>query len=177
LWQLTNVARPVVPQQRFPRVSRQTRRRTTERSPDVPEKRLAEREHVGSSFAKRRNADVKHLQPVVQVLTEVAAFNCFLQVTVRRGHDADIRFLQPSPAKPLELALLQDAQKLGLRRQTHLADLVQEQHATRRELDLPGLRLLRARERAPFMPKELRLEQLFGQGGAVERDERAGLAG
>ena len=85
-------------------------------------------------------------------------------------------FSEARAAEPLELALLQHAQELRLRGQAHLADLVEEQHAARRQLDLPGLGLLRAGERAALVAEQLRLEQLLGQRGAVQRDERPGLA-
>ena len=81
---------------------------------------------------------------------------------------------EPGPAEPLELALLQDAQELRLRRQAHLADLVEEQHAAGRQLDLARLGLLRARERAALVAEQLRLEQLLRQGGAIQGDERSG---
>ena len=81
-------------------------------------------------------------------------------------------FEQPRAAEPLELALLQHAQELRLRRQAHLADLVEEQHAAGGQLDLARLGLLRAGERAALVAEELRLEQLLGQRRAVQRDER-----
>ena len=82
-------------------------------------------------------------------------------------------FDEPRPAEPLELALLQHAQELRLRREAHLADLVEEQHAAGRQLDLARLGLLRARERAALVAEQLRLEQLLRQRGAVQRDERS----
>ena len=45
-------------------------------------------------------------------------------------------------AEPLELALLQHAQELDLRRGRHLADFVEQQHAAGGGLDLPGLALM-----------------------------------
>ena len=83
---------------------------------------------------------------------------------------------QPGAAEALELALLQDAQELGLRCQAHLADLVEEQHAAGGQLDLPGLGLLCAREGAALVAEELGLEQLLGERRAVQRDERAAFA-
>ena len=80
--------------------------------------------------------------------------------------------MESRPAEPLILAFLQKAQQLRLRRQAHLADLVEEQHATRRHLDLSGFRLLRAGERAALVAEQLGLEQLFRERRAVDRDER-----
>ena len=117
--------------------------------------------------------DVEYLQPVEQVLAERAALDGFAQVAVARGDDADIRLQHPGAAEPLELAFLQDAQELRLRREAHLADLVEEQHAAGRQLDLARLGLLRAGERAALVAEQLRLEQLLRQRGAVQRDERS----
>ena len=41
------------------------------------------------------------------------------------------------------------------------------------QLDLARLGLLGAGERAAFVAEQLRLEQLLGKRGAVQRDERA----
>ena len=45
-------------------------------------------------------------------------------------------------------------------------------HAARRQLDLTGFGLLGAGERAALVAEELRLEQLLGKRGAVQRHER-----
>ena len=116
--------------------------------------------------------NVEHAESIEQVLAKVAALNGFAQIAVRRGDDTDVRLQQACPPEPLELALLQNAQELGLRGEAHFGDLVEKEHAARRELHLPGLCLLRAGERAALVAKQLRLEQLLGQCGAIQRDER-----
>ena len=60
-----------------------------------------------------------------------------------------------------------------MRRQAHLAHLIEEQDPSRCQLDVSSLRLLRARECAAFVPKQLGLEQLFGKCRAVDGNERA----
>ena len=122
---------------------------------------------------QRRDPDVEHLQPIEQVLAEVAAFHGFAQVAVGRGDHANVRFQRPGGAEPLELAFLQHAQELRLCRQAHLGDFVEKQHAAGGQLDLTGLGLLGAGERAALVAEELRLEQLLGERRAVQGDERA----
>jgi hypothetical protein len=56
--------------------------------------------------------------------------------------------------------------------EAHLTDLVEEQHAAGRQLNLARLGLLRARERATLISEQLRLEQLLRQGGAVQGEKR-----
>src|SRR6185369_16835923 len=98
------------------------------------------------------------------------------QVTVGGRDDARVGPQHARAAEPLELALLQHAQELGLRRRAHLADLVEEQCPPRGLLELSRLALRGAREGAALVAEELCFQQLFGQRRAVQRDERAGAA-
>ena len=174
--QFPNVPRPVVLQQRFTRVACQAGRRTSERLRDLLEERVAEQHDVALALAKRRQADVEHLQPVEEILAKIAALDRLAQIAVARRNDPDVGLVQPGPAESRKLPLLQNAQELGLRRWAHLAHLVEEQHTAGGELDLSRLRLLRAGERAPLVAEQLRLEQLLRQRGTVQRDERSALS-
>jgi hypothetical protein len=58
---------------------------------------------------------------------------------------------------------------------THLRDLVEEQHARSRQLDLPGLGLLRTSKGAALVSEQLRLQQVLRKRRAIERDEWTGL--
>jgi hypothetical protein len=171
--QLAHIARPGVCEQCLTRAGRQSRRRPSKRFPDVLQEGFAERKDIAATLTERRDVDVEHLEPIEQILAKVSALHGLSQVAVGRRNDADIGFQQPRAPQPLELALLQDAQELGLRRQTHLADFVQEQHAACRQFDLSRLGLLRTRERAAFVAEQFRFEQLLRQRGTVQRDEWA----
>jgi hypothetical protein len=72
----------------------------------------------------------------------------------------------------LKLPLLQHTQELGLRSQAQFADFVEKQHARRCQLELSGLALVCAGERATLVPEEFRFEQRFRQGGAIDSDKR-----
>ena len=80
------------------------------------------------------------------------------------------------PADPPIDARFDQAQQLDLQRQRNVADLVQEQSATRRRLDQADPAGDGAGERALFVTEELALEQRFRQAGAVDRDERRARA-
>src|SRR5262249_61018428 len=82
--------------------------------------------------------------------------------------DAD----RPLAADPLELALLQQPQQLGLHRRRHVADLVEEQRAAVGLLELAEMSCRGAGERAFFVAEQLRLDQLGGNRRAVDADER-----
>ena len=75
-------------------------------------------------------------------------------------------------AQPLELALLQHAQQLDLRRQVQLADLVEEQRAALGQLEAALLRRVGAGERAFLVAEQLRLDQILRQRRAADLDER-----
>jgi hypothetical protein len=64
--------------------------------------------------------------------------------------------------EPLEFALLQEPEKLGLCQEAHFADFIEEQCAAGGQLDMPRFGLKRAGEGTSLVAKELRLEELFG---------------
>ena len=72
-----------------------------------------------------------------------------------------------------QLALLNDAQHLGLRARRQLADLVEQQRAAVRLLEHARALGDRAGERAAGVAEQLGLDQVVGQRRAVERAERA----
>src|SRR5205085_11924813 len=59
------------------------------------------------------------------------------EIFVRRGDDAHVDLNRLLSADALERLLLQHAQHFGLRLQTHVADLIEEQRAAVGELELP----------------------------------------
>ena len=65
---------------------------------------------------------------------------------------------------------MKDAEDLGLRLQAHVPDFVEEQRAVVRHFEASGPGLIRAGERALFMPEQLAFDEFFGDGGAVHRD-------
>ena len=86
-----------------------------------------------------------------------------------RGDDAHVDRLHLAAADAGELALLQHAQQLGLGVERHVADLVEEERAAARLLELAGHRPVGAGEGALLVAEELALEQ-------VARDRRQLMA-
>ena len=74
----------------------------------------------------------------------------------------------------MKLALLQDAQQLGLRSGVQVADFVQEDGAAVGQLEFAAAGGGGAGEGAFLVAEQFGLEQLGGNGGAVHLDERAG---
>src|SRR5207249_7643936 len=113
------------------------------------------------------------VEAVVEVGAELPFLDRGREVAVRGGDDADVDRDRLHAADAQELAMLEYAQQLRLRRRAHLADLVEEERPLVRELELAELLRVRVGERALLVAEELALEQRLRDGGAVERDQRA----
>ena len=83
------------------------------------------------------------LQPVEQVLAELALLDTLLQVLVGRGHEAHVRANRFRVAHRRVLPFLQDAQQLALDLEGEVADLVEKQRAAGGLAQIPHLVLVR----------------------------------
>src|SRR5205823_4279756 len=111
-----------------------------------------------------------------QVGAEAPGAHFLAQVAVGGGDDARARHPRRGLADALVFAVLEDAQQLRLQLRGQLADLVEEERAFARILEVAGLRLLRARERALRVAEERGLDERGRDRGAVEREERRARA-
>ena len=128
---------------------------------------------VVAAIAQRRQVQVHDVEAVVEVLAEAAGLHLDLEVAVGGGEDADVDRLGAGVADAHHHLLLQRAQDLDLQRQRHLADLVEEQGAAVGRLEAARLVADGAGEGAAHVAEQLRLEQVLGDGAAVDGDERA----
>ena len=108
----------------------------------------------------------------VQVLTKPTAADLRRQILVGGGQHSRVDANPCRAAHRLHHLLLQHAQHLRLRLQTHVADLVEKNRAAVRRLELAAPIGDGAGERATHMPEQLALDQLLGNRGAVDLDER-----
>ena len=99
-----------------------------------------------------------------------------LEVLVGGGEDPDVHLDRLRAADALQLALLQGAEDLGLGRERHVADFVEQQRAAVGLLELSELAAEGAGERALLVAEELRLEQRLGNRRAIELHERPAAA-
>ncbi len=81
------------------------------------------------------------------------------QVDVGGGDQAEVGAHEARAAEAAELALLQDAQQLGLRVERQVADLVEEERAAVGQLEHAGALRVGAGERAALVTEELALER------------------
>src|SRR5262249_24062993 len=105
---------------------------------------------VVAALAQRRQVDGEDVQPVVQVWPELPLLRPRLEVAVGGGDQPHVGADRLVAADALERLLLQDAQQLGLQRQRHVADLVQEQRAAADLLELADALAVGAGE-GPFL--------------------------
>ncbi len=90
---------------------------------------------VGAAFAQRRHADADDVEPVVEVLAELAALDRRLEILVGRGEEAHVDAERVLAADRAHALVLQHAQELHLQRERQLADLVEEERAAVRLAD------------------------------------------
>ncbi len=105
-----------------------------------------ERQDIVAAQPQGREGERKYVQAVVEVLAEAAGGDFLAQPTVGGGEDAHIEADRHAAAEPLDLALLQDAQQLGLQAERHFGDLIEQQRAALGLLELARMRGVRAGE-------------------------------
>ena len=127
---------------------------------------------IVDALAQRRHADRNDVDPVVQVLAEPAVLHRLLEIDVGRRHQAEVGLDRLQAADALDLAFLNRPQQLGLQVEAQVADLVEEQRASGRELELAELLLVRAGERAALVAEQRALDQFVRDGGEIDGDER-----
>ena len=127
-----------------------------------------------SSFRSRRggNDDVDDIDPVEKVAAETPFVHHVVEFLVGDVDDAAVDPDLPFPADPVEPLLLEYVEKLGLQVRVHLADLVEQDGPVLRDLEPAVLATVSAGKCSFLEPEELALQQLPGQGGAIDLDER-----
>src|SRR5215472_15104673 len=91
--------------------------------------------YVFLALAERRNAKVDDVQSIEEIFAESLIFNFLEEVLIRCSENAHVRINSTSSTKPLEFAVLKDAQQFHLNRRTDLADFVEKQRSTIRQLE------------------------------------------
>ncbi len=131
-----------------------------------------------SSLRSRKGGDMdgNDVEAEEEVLAEFLALDAFFEMAVGGGDDADIHLDGAVAADAFEFALLQHAQQLGLDLRGNFADFVEQDGAVVGEFKAAFAFGDRAGERAFFVAEEFAFDEVFGNGGAIELDERGGGA-
>src|SRR5260370_28385890 len=125
------------------------------------------RRDLRGALAQRRDRNGDAVQPEVQIAAKCALREQRREIAVGRCDKANIYGARPERTDALNLAALEHAQELRLRRGRHLADLVEKKRPAVRGLNEAGLGLRRAREGAALVAKELTLEERLAHGGPI----------
>src|SRR5260370_13099101 len=128
---------------------------------------LGQRLDVLRPLAQRRDAKVDDVEAEVEILAEAALADLLLEVAVGGGDQANVDLDRMGTADAVDLALLDGAQQLGLQPRVHLADLVEQEGAAGRLLELADAAGDAAAVEDPFMAAAVRFEQVLSVGGAV----------
>src|SRR5262245_7085977 len=171
--QLADVAGPVVGQEVAERLARERLRPLAVLGAELRD----EVAHVGGDIvlarAQGRHLDRDDVEPIVEVFAELALADQGGQVPVGGGDHAHVHPERVLAADALEGLRAERAQGLGLRIEAHVADLVEEERAAVGQLELAAAPRQSARERTLLVTEQLGLDQLLGDGGAVDLDEGA----
>ena len=132
---------------------------------------LDQRRDVLAALAQRRDLDAEDVEAVVEVVAEAAGLDLAAQVAVGGGDDAHVDLDRRRGADRQDLLGLDGAQQLDLQAERQVADLVEEDRAAPGALEQPFLVADGAGERAAQVAEELALEQVLGDGAAVDRQE------
>ena len=145
--------------------------------PALPGDRLGEvrdeERDVLGPLRERRHDERDDGEAEVEVLAERAGADHRGEVAVRGRDDPHVRRHRLRAADARDLPVLDRAEDLRLRPRRHVADLVEEERPAVGLLPLALAVLEGARERPLHVAEELALDELLGDRGAVDLDERA----
>ena len=115
---------------------------------------------------------MNHVQPIEQVLTELALRDHLTEVAIGRRDRPHVDATAGSVRSDLlNLTGFEKSEQQPLHPERHLANFIEKYRALVRDLELARLVAVRPREAAAHVPEQLRLEERLGQPGAVDRDE------
>ena len=120
-----------------------------------------------------RQQNRHYVQAIVKVFAEPPGLGFVQQVAVAGGDHAGIDADGLRVAHPLELMLLEHAEQFELQLGRGGVDFIEEDGAGVGGLEAAGAVGHGAGERAADVPEQFALQQVFGQGAAVDADERA----
>ena len=170
--QFADVARPVVRFEGAHGVRPDLGHRHAVFGGELAQEVIEQRRDVVLALAQRRNRDVDHVQPVIQVFTELAGLDAFGQPAVGGGDDPHVGVdAIPFVAHALDLAGFEEAEQQRLHAQRHLAHFVHEDGAAVGGFEQAALVAISVGEAAARVTEELGLEQCVGHRGAVDGEQ------
>ena len=134
---------------------------------------IDQRGYVFAVLAEGRHHEVNDVDAIKQIFAEQTLRDQLPQIPVRGGDDPHVRSDRHAlRAHFLNLAGFQKAQQQALHPQGHFPDLIEEDGAVARHLQLPRAVAKGAGEAPLDVAEQLGLEQRLGNASAIDRDER-----
>ena len=133
---------------------------------------------MGDEFGKileavtqRRKGQRENVDAMEEVAAEFIIFDTIFKVAVGGNDHTNIDFDGLVAADAFDFAFFEDAEKLGLHGDGHIADLIEEESAAFGLLEFSEVASGSTGERAFFVAKEFGLDQFGGNCRAIESDE------
>src|SRR6266852_1677594 len=133
---------------------------------------MRQRQDVLAALAQRRDPERDHAQAEVQVGAEAPRRYFAAELTVGCRDDSNVHLAGFRRADAKHLAVLEDAEQLGLKIGAGLSDLIEKQGAARGPLEASRALLDGAGERSLLMTEQLAFDHAVGERLAIDREER-----
>jgi len=117
------------------------------------------------------------VETIEQVLAEASRADLGFEVGVGGGNDPHINAPARRGAQPPRCLLLERPQELGLELRRHVSDFIEQQRSAVGSFEQSGLGGFRIGKCSALVPKQLALQEVRGNGGAIQLDEWAGRSG
>lgn len=143
---------------------------------DAAQHLFADQGQVVQALTQGGQCNLDHIEAVKQILPKAAGRHLGAQVLVAGADDAHVHGQLGNGADRAHGTLLNGTQQLGLHAQGQVADFIEEQGAASGGLEEAFAVVLRTGEGAFAITKELGLQQLLGDGAAVDGNEGLVLA-
>ena len=132
-----------------------------------------EERDVFRTVLERRDGELDHRKTIEEIFAETAGRDSSMEIAMRGSDDADVDLACGEGTDGKDFLVLDGAEKLRLRWDGHITNLVEEEGASVGEFEQANLVAIRSGEGAFDVAEELALEEGFDDSGAVQHDEFA----
>ena len=139
---------------------------------DALQERFAKRHQIVESLAQWRHDNPYRTEPEIKILSQQSFANHLTCFPIGRRDQTKIDRDLALVAEPPHCSLLQHAQQFRLQINGHFGDLVQQQSAARGRFNQTAAIVVRTRECAFAIAKQLRLDQRPRNRGAIDAYKR-----
>src|SRR5215469_8873752 len=171
IFQFPDVAGPVVRRQLGARLDADRRDPRTHLAHRLADEVVGQFGDVFAAVAQWRKMNRDNVETEVEVLAEASPGDQFLQILVGRCNHARLDPQRFDAADPGELALLEHAQKLGLKLERKVADFIEEDGSGVGHFEFASSSLVCTCERTTFMAEQLALQQALRNRRTIHRHE------